>query len=437
MYKTICITNRHLADDLIERIENALESGVKMVILREKDMTEEEYEKLAIPVIDMCREHEAKCVLHSFQRVAHRLNHPHIHLTYDDFCALSDEECVYFKTIGVSTHSVAEAEDCEELGASYITISPIFPTQCKPGAQGRGLEFIEEVKESVFIPVYALGGIHPDNAQSCIDAGADGVCMMSEFMMDAPVTSDEDDEAERYSRQTLVEEIGEEGQAKLKNAKVLVVGAGGLGSPILQYLAGAGVGTIGIVDFDTVSISNLHRQVIHPASRVGVNKAESAKETMREINNNVEVITYQQMLTEDNAEEIFADYDFVLDAVDNFDGKFLINDTCVKLRIPFCHAGVIRFEGQVLTWVPGHGPCFRCIFEDIPEEGSVPTSSQVGIMGPIAGAIGCLQALEAIKYITGAGELLTGRMLIIDGLTMKSRVAKFSEPREDCPACRS
>lgn len=240
---------------------------------------------------------------------------------------------------------------------------------------------------------------------------------------------------ERYERQIILPEVGLSGQQKLRDAKVLIIGAGGLGSPAALYLAGAGVGTIGIVDADEVSLTNLHRQVIHAAGNVGRNKAESAKEGIGRLNDQVAVVTYPYHVTPENISQMIADYDFVLDAVDNFETKFLINDACVIAGKPFCHAGILRFEGQVLTYVPGEGPCYRCIFEEIPERGSIPNCSQAGIIGAVAGIIGCVQALEAIKYILSAGELLTGRMYVLDGLTMTSRIAKFPKSSKACRVC--
>lgn len=239
----------------------------------------------------------------------------------------------------------------------------------------------------------------------------------------------------RYERQILLPEIGIEGQEKLLAASVLVIGAGGLGSPVLQYLAAAGVGRIGIADADTVSESNLHRQILHPMKNIGKNKAESAAERLKELNPNVKRTLYPEYITPDNISEIIKDYDFIIDAVDNFESKFLINDACVLEKKPFCHAGVIQFHGQVMTYVPGQGPCYRCIFEDIPEKESIPTSAQVGVMGPVCGIIGCTQALEAIKYITGSGKLLTGAMWIYDALNLTSRIAKFSKCSSKCRVC--
>lgn len=240
---------------------------------------------------------------------------------------------------------------------------------------------------------------------------------------------------ERYIRNILIDEIGEKGQEKLREAKVLVVGAGGLGSPVIMYLAAAGIGTIGIVDSDVICESNLNRQIIHSAKDVGKSKVISAKEAVERLNDSINVVTYPVLLNEENAADIIKEYDFVVDCVDNFEGKFLINDVCVAGHKAFCHAGVIRFNGQVMTYVPGKGPCYRCIFEEVPEKGTVPESFEIGIIGAIAGVIGSVQALEAIKYILGIGELLTGKMFIMDGLTMKSRIAGFPHASKNCKAC--
>ena len=243
------------------------------------------------------------------------------------------------------------------------------------------------------------------------------------------------EEIERYSRHLVLPQVGFEGQRKLKKAKVLVIGAGGLGSPVIMYLAAAGVGTIGICDYDKVDVSNLQRQIIHDSKRVGENKAESAKQRVSLINEETEVITYPTGMSPDNIMELVEGYDFILDGVDNFPTKFLINDACVIAGKPFCHAGVIGFEGQLMTYVPGKGPCYRCLFEDIPAGEQIPNCSQAGVLGAMVGVIGSLQALEALKYITGAGELLTGKMLVFDGLTMKSRLIKLGGSVASCRVC--
>lgn len=243
------------------------------------------------------------------------------------------------------------------------------------------------------------------------------------------------EELERYDRQIILPQVGSEGQTRLKNARVLIVGAGGLGAPAALYLAGAGVGTIGIVDADKVSIHNLQRQIIHTMDRENMNKAQSAKHTIEGLNDHVTVNTYEEYLTPQNVERILKDYDFVIDAVDNFETKFLINDACVLAKKGFCHGGILQFQGQVMTYEPGESPCYRCIFEEIPQEGSVPNCSQAGVIGAVAGIIGCIQALEAIKYILQIGKLLTGRMYVLDGLTMEGRIVKFPHKNPHCRVC--
>lgn len=233
------------------------------------------------------------------------------------------------------------------------------------------------------------------------------------------------EQLERYSRHIILKEVGVKGQKKLLNGKVLIIGAGGLGAPAALYLAAAGVGTIGIADADVVDLSNLQRQVIHTTSDIGKPKVESAKETMRDINPDVNVITYHDFIAADNILDIIQDYDFILDGTDNFPAKFLINDACVMAQKPFCHAGIIRFQGQLMTYVPGEGPCYRCVFHEPPPKDAVPTCKQAGVIGAMAGVIGWLQAMEAIKYLTGAGELLTGYLLTYDALKMQFRKVKL------------
>lgn len=240
---------------------------------------------------------------------------------------------------------------------------------------------------------------------------------------------------ERYERQMILPEVGKDGQKKLQEAKILIIGAGGLGSPAALYLAGAGIGTIGIADADTVSVSNLHRQIAHTVDRLGQNKAESAKESMGKLNDDVRIITYPYAATPENIAGMIEEYDFIIDAADNFPTRFLINDACVLAGKPFCHGGVLGFQGQVMTYVPGQGPCYRCIFEEVPEPDCVKTCRQTGVMGPAVGVTGCIQALEAVKYLLGAGELLTGKIYIFDGLTMKTRIAQFPKPSETCRVC--
>lgn len=244
-----------------------------------------------------------------------------------------------------------------------------------------------------------------------------------------------DKQLERYSRHIMLDEVGEQGQQKLLESKVLLIGAGGLGSPAAIYLAAAGVGTIGIADADEVDLSNLQRQIIHRTADIGKAKVQSAAETIAQINPDVTVRKYKTVVTAENIEELVSDYDFIIDATDNFPSKFLINDTCVINSKPFCHAGIMRFGGQLMTYVPGQGPCYRCVFGDLPPKEAVPTGRQVGIVGAMGGVIGSLQAMEAIKYITGAGELLTGRLLTYDALKQEFRKVMLPKYNGKCPVC--
>ena len=243
------------------------------------------------------------------------------------------------------------------------------------------------------------------------------------------------EELERYSRQIILKQIGYRGQKKLAEGKVLVIGAGALGAPAAMYLAAAGVGTIGIADADIVSLSNLHRQIIHMTSDIGRPKTVSAKETIRAINPHVNVNLYDEFLTKDNIARVVSDYDFVIDATDNFPAKYLINDACVMIGKPYCFAGVIQFYGQIMTILPKSSPCYRCVFGDAPRHARSQSCQDVGVAGPVAGMAGSIQALEAIKYLSGAGRLLDGRLMMIDLLNMDIQIMDLAGKDENCPVC--
>ena len=242
-----------------------------------------------------------------------------------------------------------------------------------------------------------------------------------------------EEELKRYSRHILLKDVGVEGQEKIREAKVLVVGAGGLGAPAAMYLAAAGVGTIGIVDGDVVDLSNLQRQIIHTTSDVDKPKVQSAKETIAAINPHVKVQEHKVFLEASNAPDIIKEYDFVIDGTDNFPVKFLINDACIMAGKPFSHGGILRFDGQTFTHVPGSA-CYRCIFQTPPPPDLVPTCSQAGVLGAIAGMLGTIQAAETLKYITGVGELLTNKLLTFNAKTMDFRKITVKK-RNHCPVC--
>ena len=242
-----------------------------------------------------------------------------------------------------------------------------------------------------------------------------------------------EDQIQRYSRHIILQDVGVEGQEKINSGRVLIVGAGGLGAPVALYLAAAGVGTIGIIDGDVVDLSNLQRQVIHFTPDVNKPKVISAKEKINQLNPDVKVITYHDFLTAANALEIIKEYDFVVDGTDNFPVKFLINDACVKAGIPFSHGGILRFEGQTMTILPGTA-CYRCVFQAPPPPNAVPTCSQAGVLGAIAGMLGTIQATETLKYLTGVGDLLTNRLLTFNAKTMEFRTIKVKHNHR-CAVC--
>ena len=242
------------------------------------------------------------------------------------------------------------------------------------------------------------------------------------------------DEVRRYSRHLIIPDVGMTGQKRLKNAKVLCVGAGGLGSPALLYLAAAGVGTLGIVDFDVVNESNLQRQVIHGQSDIGRSKAESARDSIREINPYVNVIVHQERLDSDNAMQIFADYDLIVDGTDNFATRYLVNDACVLLGKPYVWGSIYRFDGQASVFWAEYGPCYRCLYPEPPPPGMVPSCAEGGVLGVLCASIGSIQVNEAIKLIAGIGEPLAGRLMIYDALEMTYRSVKVRKDPE-CPVC--
>ena len=246
-----------------------------------------------------------------------------------------------------------------------------------------------------------------------------------------------EEQIERYSRHIILPEVGAEGQSKLLESKVFMIGAGGLGSPVAYYLAAAGVGTIGMADADVVDMSNLQRQIIHNQDRVGMPKVESARETIQALNPDVNVKTYNYRIEADNVREIIRDYDLVIDGCDNFPTRFLVNDACYFEKKPLVSGAMFRFEGQVATFKPHQqkdAPCYRCLYPEPPPAGLVPSCSEAGILGALAGAVGTIQAVEAVKELLGIGDSLAGKLMVFDALRMEWKKLKL---RKDpgCPLC--
>jgi sulfur-carrier protein adenylyltransferase/sulfurtransferase len=242
------------------------------------------------------------------------------------------------------------------------------------------------------------------------------------------------EEIARYSRHLIMPEVALDGQKKLKQARVLTIGAGGLGSPLGLYLAAAGVGTLGIVDFDVVDESNLQRQIIHGTSDLGRPKMESAREKIEDINPNVNVEAFEEALASENALEIFEDFDVIVDGTDNFPTRYLVNDACVLLEKPNVYGSIFRFEGQASVFYAEEGPCYRCLYPEPPPPGLVPSCAEGGVLGILPGAIGTIQATETVKLLLGIGEPLIGRLLLYDALTMRFREMKLRKDR-NCPVC--
>ncbi len=239
---------------------------------------------------------------------------------------------------------------------------------------------------------------------------------------------------QRYSRHILLNEVGGKGQKKLLAGKVLVVGTGGLGSPSAFYLAAAGVGTIGLVDFDNVELSNLQRQILHSTKDIGRAKTTSAKEKLQNLNGDINVIEYKERLTSANILDVIKEYDIVIDGSDNFPTRYLVNDACVMANKPLSHAGIFKFDGQATTIIPKKGPCYRCLFPEPPPPGAVPSCQEAGILGVVAGTLGVIQATEVLKYLLSIGDLLVGKLLTYNALKMNFRTIKI--PRNPkCPVC--
>lgn len=242
------------------------------------------------------------------------------------------------------------------------------------------------------------------------------------------------DQRNRYSRHVLLPEVGESGQTRLLESRVLMIGAGGLGSPAALYLAAAGVGTIGVVDYDIVDASNLQRQVLHNLDRVGMNKTDSARETISALNPDVKVQTHTERLSADNALEIMTGYDLIVDGGDNFPTRYLVNDASLHLRTPVVHGAIFRFEGQASVFDPYRGPCYRCLFPEPPSPENAPSCAEAGVLGVLPGVIGSIEAMEAIKMLLGIGDTLVGRLLIYDALEQEFNSVRIDRNPE-CPAC--
>ncbi len=318
-----------------------------------------------------------------------------------------------------------------------------------PGAHHVSKSYIEQQIEAVApdrsqpVVLYCAGGVRSlFAAQTLVDMGYTDVVSVkggfqawksAGFDFESPVVLSAE-QKQRYSRHLLIPEVGAEGQARLLASKALLIGAGGLGSPAALYLAAAGVGTIGIVDFDVVDVSNLQRQIVHTTDRVGERKVESARQSITALNPDINVIAHEEMLVADNVERIIAGYDVILDGTDTFETRYILNDAAVAAGIPVVHASVFRFEGQLTTFVPFEGPCYRCLYPTPPPPELAPGCSVAGVLGVVPGILGMLQTNEALKILLGIGNTLAGRLLLFDAL--ESEFTELQLRRDPhCPVC--
>jgi sulfur-carrier protein adenylyltransferase/sulfurtransferase len=330
---------------------------------------------------------------------------------------------------------VREASEWEQghiPGAVHISKSYI-EQQCEAAAPDRDAEVI----------LYCAGGVRSlFAAQTLQEMGYTNVASMSrgfqgwkseglDWKLPAALSPEQ---KQRYSRHLLIPEVGIEGQAKLLDSKVLLIGAGGLGSPAALYLAAAGVGTIGIVDFDVVDLSNLQRQVVHANDRIGEKKVESARRTINALNPDIKVVAHEEMLLDDNVERIIAGYDAILDGTDTFETRYLLNDAAVAANIPVVHASVFRFEGQLTVFQPYEGPCYRCLYPTPPPPELAPGCSVAGVLGVVPGIMGMLQSNEVLKLLLGIGDTLAGRLLLFDALDASFTELKLKRD-PNCPVC--
>jgi molybdopterin/thiamine biosynthesis adenylyltransferase/rhodanese-related sulfurtransferase/molybdopterin converting factor small subunit len=332
----------------------------------------------------------------------------------------------------------AEKHDSIELNGS--TVGEVLGALTTQFPELRKQLFNDEGKLRSFVNVYLndedirylkkdATGVNPNDTLSIVPSIAGGSAGVA-----APPVSLSKDEILRYSRHLIMPEVGMEGQLKLKSAKVLMVGAGGLGAPLGLYLAAAGVGRIGMVDFDVVDFTNLQRQVIHGTKDVGRKKLDSAADRMLDINPHTQIDRFEVALSSENALDIIKDYDMVVDGTDNFPTRYLVNDACVLLKKPNVYGSIFRFEGQATVFAYPGGPCYRCLYPEPPPPGLVPSCAEGGVLGILPGMIGLVQATEAVKLILGAGEPLVGRLLLYDALAMRFRELKLRKNPE-CPAC--
>ncbi|MGL9759092.1 MAG: thiamine phosphate synthase [Wolbachia sp.] len=437
-------------------LERLLAVGVKTIQLRIKDLQGKELEDEIKTGIEIAERYKAKLFINDHWKLAIRYNAYGIHLGQED---LVNADCKAIAQagirLGISTHSYYELARAYALRPSYIACGPIFPTTSKQMSFApQGIPNLKRWRKLLKCPLVAIGGISIDNLPSVLACKVDGVAVISavlnnpnpeqaalEFLKvckKAFVLRQEshnqfsNEELQRYKRHLSLKSVGYAGQIKFKNAKVLCVGAGGIGSPLLVYLAATGIGTLGIVDDDLVDISNLQRQILFNVDDLKKNKAVAAKKRLEKLNPGINVKVYAERLTIKNAKEIFSQYDIIADGSDNFETRYLINYVCLALQKINVSASVSEFMGHCAIFTPSQGPCYNCLFPANQGEESLLNCSEGGILGVVPGILGTIQATEIIKLILGIGSPLVGKLLQINVLTMDYKI--YSINRD--PACQ-
>lgn len=428
--------------DSSEWLKILLEGGIKTIQLRIKNKIGTELEAEIRESIRIAEQYQVKLFINDYWELAIKHGAYGVHLGQEDLES-ADLNKIYQAGIrlGISTHCYYEVARAHYYHPSYLACGPIFPTISKkmkfhPQGIVNLIRWRKILKNYLLV---AIGGINQQNIQEVIETGVDGIAVISAIThADDPLLSTKELLSkinERYYQQIKLPMIGFSGQEKLTKAKVLCIGAGGLGCPLMQYLTAAGIGTMGIVDHDLIEISNLNRQILYCEWQQGMAKAVAAKQRLSEMNPQIKINAYVEKLSAVNADSLFSEYDIVVDCTDNFDTRYLINDVCCKLAKPYITASVSQFKGQCVIFLGKKGPCFRCLFPASPQEAMIPTCEEGGVIGAVSGIMGVIQATEVIKWVLGIGDSLVARLLMVDLLKMRFKEFRLSE-NSDCKTCR-
>lgn len=440
--------------DSVDWIKKLLPLGISTIQLRIKDKAADQLEKEIAKAVEVAEHYKARLFINDYWPLAIKYKAYGVHLGQEDLDSADLEKILKAGLrLGVSTHSLFEIDRILPIRPSYLAFGPIFPTSSKAMPfVPQGITKLAHWVDQLNYPVVAIGGINQERLAGILETGVSGIAMISAItqaadplfaakeMMDLvneyQKTTLTKTETGRYAQHLKLPEIGISGQLKLKSARVLCIGAGGLASPLLLYLAAAGVGNLGIVDNDTLELTNLQRQILYKTEQVGLKKAELAELELKKLNPDINIQIYAERLSINNAADIMKDYDIVADCSDNFATRYLVNDMCFNLKKPFVSASVNQFEGQCSLFLGTEGPCYRCLFPTPPPSEFTPSCEEAGVLGVLPGILGTLQAGEILKWILQKGALLQARLLSFDLLQMKFKEFTYQK-NSDCEICVS